>query len=134
MSLPSVRQELDLDNMDSRASWPKRIKKKVVDLATKAESNLIAYNGATACYRQKRDYIPLPQTTSTVCIQDPLQHLEKYQLTIVLARSGCLYVAEINVVVVVVIVRLFLNSQYCHISCQPALPVVKIVNDHQHQH
>ena len=46
MSLPSVRQELDLDNMDSRASWPARMKKMVVKLATEVESNLIAYNGA----------------------------------------------------------------------------------------
>jgi hypothetical protein len=65
--------------------------------------------------------------------QDPLQHLEEYQLTIVLARSRYLYDTEINVIVIVIdiVVRLFLNDQYCHISCQPALPAV---NDHQHQH
>jgi hypothetical protein len=103
--------------MDSRASWPAEMKKMVVKLATEVESNLIAYNGATNVLffckpaTEKRDDIPgdpLPQITSTVCIQDPLQCLEECQLTIVLARSRYLYVAGINVV------RLFLN-QYCHI-------------------
>ena len=59
-------------------------KKEVVDGAREVGSNLIAYNGARAsCYDQKRDYIlgdPLPQTTSTVCIQDPLQRLEEYDI------------------------------------------------------
>jgi hypothetical protein len=63
---------------------PADMKKKVVDGAREVGSNLIAYNGARAsCYDQKRDYIPgdpLPQTTSTVCIQDPLQRLEEYDI------------------------------------------------------
>ena len=89
------------------------MKKKVVDLAMEMKPNLVAYNGAakllSSCNKPatgKRDDIsgdPLPQTTSTVCIQDPLQRLEECQLTIVLARSRYLSVAGINVV------RLFLN-------------------------
>jgi hypothetical protein len=63
---------------------PAGMKKEVVDGARKVGPNLIAYNGARAsCYDQKRDYIPgdpLPQTTSTVCIQDPLQRLEEYDI------------------------------------------------------
>jgi len=64
---------------------PARMKQEgVVDGAREVGSNLVAYNGARAsCYDQKRDYIPgdpLPQTTSTVCIQDPLQRLEEYDI------------------------------------------------------
>ena len=63
---------------------PALMKQEVVKGARKVGSNLIAYNGARAsCYDQKRDYIPgdpLPQTTSTVCIQDPLQRLEEYDI------------------------------------------------------
>jgi hypothetical protein len=63
---------------------PAGMKQEVVEGAREEGSNLVAYNGARAsCYDQKRDYIPgdpLPQTTSTVCIQDPLQRLEEYDI------------------------------------------------------
>jgi hypothetical protein len=110
MSLPSVRSDLNLNDRGDRELWSKRMKKKVIELAAEASSIafsmekpsghlLIAYNGflfscdAANEANEKRDDIlgdPLPQTTSTVCIQAPLQHLEECRLTIVLAPSRCL--------------------------------------------
>jgi hypothetical protein len=110
MSLPLVRQKLNLDDTSDQKLWPQRMKKLVRDLAVEGFSIdkplatdsthnnrfLIAYNGVfTYCgaANKKRDDIPgdpLPQTTSTVCIQAPLQHLEECRLTIVLAPSRCL--------------------------------------------
>jgi hypothetical protein len=113
MSLPLVRQKLELDDISHQKSWPKSMKDLVLLLATEGfmmenpsiqalgEALLdgrfiIAYNGAhSSCgiVTKKRDDIPgdpLPQTTSTVCIQAPLQHLEECLLTIVLVLSRCL--------------------------------------------
>jgi hypothetical protein len=116
MSLPSIRQELKLDDISisQREFWPKRMKHLVntlaaggftleiekyspqaIDEAVEDNRFRFAYNGARSCdiITKKRDDIPgdpLPQTTSTVCIQAPLQHLEECRLTIVLVLSRCL--------------------------------------------
>jgi hypothetical protein len=107
MSLPSVREKYGLDDESQQKLWPGRMKDLVIEFAveaivmeellTEAVSDRlpIAYNGARSCgvLTKKRDNIPgdpLSQTTSTVCIQAPLQHLEEYRLTIVLAPSRCL--------------------------------------------
>jgi hypothetical protein len=114
MSLPWVRKKLNLDDISQQKLWPKLMKDFVRQLATQGypletlsvqeiseaitDGLLkIAYNGARGSCgvptTLKRDDIPgdpLPQTTSTVCIQAPLQHLEECRLTIVLVLSRCL--------------------------------------------
>ena len=112
MSLPWVREKLELDDIRHQKDWPKRMKTLVRELAADGfilenhsrqeisealadRRYLFAYNGARSCgiVTKKRDDIPgdpLPQTTSTVCIQAPLQHLEECRLTIVLVLSRCL--------------------------------------------
>jgi hypothetical protein len=94
MSLPSVRKELNLDNLDNMeavASWPARMKKMVVDLAMDARQKakmldtptivansdlLTAYNGAAKLLfppcepaPRKRDDIPGDPFPQTVCIR-----------------------------------------------------------------
>jgi hypothetical protein len=117
MSLPSVREELGLDDMSSQASWSAKMKKKVLKLAREGYGQLpIAYNGAAELLAsncnyepstKKRDNIQGGPFSQTVCIQTPPQRLEECQLTIVLAPK-CLYVAGINVVTG----RLFLNQHH----------------------
>jgi hypothetical protein len=86
MSLPSIRKYLNLDDIKEVASWPARMKKKVVDLAETARGMkttmhpgdvvvakgdlLTAYNGAPVCLQpRKRDDIPGDPFPQTVCIQ-----------------------------------------------------------------
>jgi hypothetical protein len=117
MSLPSVRAEYGLDNMDNQADWSENMKALVMKLAREEASDglPLAYNGAaslsSSCDEpatKKRDNIQGDPFSETVCIQAPLLRLEECQLTIVLAPR-CLYIAGINVV------RFFLN-QHCHIK------------------
>jgi hypothetical protein len=90
MSLPSVRNELNLDKQSDKTDWAARVKSKVVQLAQAAKTRfnsdlLIANNGAAellSCNKpvtRKRDNIPgLPQATTTVCFLDPFQCLRQY--------------------------------------------------------
>jgi hypothetical protein len=118
MSLPSVREELGLDDTSSQASWSAKMKDKVLNLAREGYGLPIAYNGAAKllasnCNKpatKKRDNIQGDPFSQTVCIQTPPQRLEECQLTIILAPR-CLYVTGINVVTG----RLFLN-QHCHVT------------------
>jgi hypothetical protein len=42
MSLPSVRKELNLDDMREKASWPSLMKTKVINLAQEAPSMMVS--------------------------------------------------------------------------------------------
>jgi hypothetical protein len=117
MSLPSVRAEYGLDNMDYQAEWSKNMKALVMELAWEKPSDglPLAYNGAASLLSscdepdtKKRDNIQGDPFSETVCTQAPLLRLDECQLTIVLAPR-CLYIAEVKVV------RFFLNQQ-CHIK------------------
>ncbi|KAN0082250.1 Peptidase S8/S53 domain containing protein [Elaphomyces granulatus] len=74
MSLPSVREELGLDDMSSQASWSAKMKKKVLDLAREGYGLPIVYDGAANLGSFWLPTVTNPPQKSVIIFQEILSH------------------------------------------------------------